>query len=163
MPMRSCTSSRGPGSLSRPRSPRALARTCCDPMVRSIARRSVPSSSATPRRGVAEDEGTERLAIDRTIGSQQVRAKARGDLGRERLPGPLELVHDRIGIDHAGTELLEESCDGALAGADAPGETDRACHCWEDRTQRTIGSTPSLQTTPSPSARTQFLPCAFAR
>ena len=58
-----------------------------------------------------------------TSGSERGR-----DLGQHRGPRGLQLVHDRVGVDHARAERGEQTRDGALARADAAAEPDHERH-----------------------------------
>src|SRR5262249_38119238 len=64
----------------------------------------------------------ERAPIDRPVGGDDGGPERVDDRGEARASGPVDLVTDAVGVDHARAELGEDRGDGALARADAARE-----------------------------------------
>jgi hypothetical protein len=114
---------------------------------------------AQPRGLVREHDRAERLAVERTGGVEDPRAERGRELGDHRHALRLQLVHDRVGVDHDRAALGEHARDRALARADPPGQSDHDGHrrgCYALAASSSCGRSSSCTTT-------QFLPSAFAR
>ncbi len=83
---------------------------------------------ALPRRRVLEHELPEALAVERAVRPQHLGPEGLGDARDERCARRLELVDDRVRIDHHRAEARQQAGHGALAGADAPRESHHARH-----------------------------------
>jgi len=73
---------------------------------------------------VSEDEVGKPRAIERTVGGDDVRTEAVDDRLEYVGPCALELVDDRVRVDHNGTALGEEPSDRAFPGTDAARQPD---------------------------------------
>jgi hypothetical protein len=72
----------------------------------------------TPR-GVAEDEGAQPRPVQGLVGSKDLGSELGDDGGQPRRTRRDHLPRESVGVDHDGTQLLEERGDGALAGRHA--------------------------------------------
>jgi hypothetical protein len=83
---------------------------------------------AQPRSFVCEHDRAERLAVERTSGIDDAGTELLRELVHHRHAARLELVHDRVGVDHGRTELAQHARHRALAGSDATRESDHDAH-----------------------------------
>ncbi len=77
-----------------------------------------------PGVGIGEDPFAEPGAIQGAVGSDQVRAEGRRDLGQGRFAWLHHLPRDLVGVDHRDAAALETAADRRLAAADSAGEAD---------------------------------------
>ena len=73
---------------------------------------------------VAHHFGTQRRAVELSIGGQDVGAEAAGDRRDHLAARRLRLARQDVGVDHRGAPTLEQGDDGGLAGGDVAGEGD---------------------------------------
>src|SRR5262249_2595113 len=87
--------------------------------------------------GIGEHDRAERAPIDRPVGGDDRGPERVDDRRGAGASGPVDLVTDPVGVDHARAELGEDRGDRALARADAAREPDchyRAPHTWRLKT-----------------------------
>lgn len=73
---------------------------------------------------VTEDPGGEPTTVEFPVGKEDVVTELGDHRGQHRLPRPLELAGDLVGVDDGETSVGEHRRHGRLSTADAPGEAD---------------------------------------
>ena len=75
---------------------------------------------------VGEDDRTELLPIEASVGQQDVAAETLDDPFERRLARDNGLAGERVSVDHGGATRREHRANGALPRCDAPGEADES-------------------------------------
>ena len=81
---------------------------------------------------VREDEGSERLPVERAVFLQHPGTEGGGDLGQQGLPWSLELVDDGVRIHQPRTASGKHARNRALSRGDATRQSDHAAHPDQD-------------------------------
>ena len=80
------------------------------------------------RRGIGEDDGAHRGAVERAVGRHHAVAEAGADRRHRGAAGRGQFMGDGVGVDHRDAVRGEQVGNGALAAADAAGEADHPGH-----------------------------------